>query len=188
MAALRLARRERQGGPVRASRLHRTAGSRGVLGRRWEFAASARAQGSSAAARSEMSQVLASAARAKADTAAWSVRLDAQVGAGGRPEDLIDELDAEESEGASGILRLATDALEGSAAVSGPRERSPSKRSQSGRRSLLRRGGSGVGVWPALEQTVRWQHHAQRARWRHWRRRCWRAKEGGAGERGRGRG
>jgi hypothetical protein len=53
---------------------------------------------------------LASAAHAKADNvvaAALSARLEAQVGAGGRPEDLIGELDAEESQSASGSLRLA---------------------------------------------------------------------------------
>jgi len=48
-----------------------------------------------------MSPVLAGAARAKADIVvaeAWSARLDAPVGAGRRQEDLIGELDAEESD------------------------------------------------------------------------------------------
>jgi len=55
-----------------------------------------------------MSPVPAGAARAKADIVvaeAWSVRHDAPVGPGRRQEDLIGELDAEESEGASVCLR-----------------------------------------------------------------------------------
>jgi hypothetical protein len=55
------------------------------------MAARARGQGGSAAVRSEMSPVLAGAARAKADkvvAAAWAARPDAQDGVGGRPDGL----------------------------------------------------------------------------------------------------
>ena len=141
-----LARRARRGGTRRASGLDRSAGYRGVLGRRWEFVVRCqctRARWQRSRSIRDVASPRECSTREGSQSSSSSLSGDARRGCWGRREVWRRGRRAG-CRGVRGRLREVpancrsprARQCSASIVVSGPRERSPRKRSQSGRRSL----------------------------------------------------